>query len=94
MMQTDVKAATVIGTGSVFSGPARVKAIYAVLGSSAGSIVLNNGNGGTALISLATPASATLNPMYIPLPGEGVRFTNSIYLGTLSNVTSLTVIYG
>ena len=94
MMQTDVKAATVTSTGSVFGGPARVKAIYAVLASGAGSIVLNNGNGGTALISLTTPASATLNPMYIPLPGEGVRFTSSVYLGTLTNVTSLTVIYG
>jgi len=94
MMQTDVKAATVTGTGSVLGGPARVKGIYAVLGTGAGAIALTDGSGGSTLVSLATPASATQNPVYIPVPGEGVRFFTSIYAGTLTNVSSLTVFYG
>ena len=93
-MQTDVKSATVSSATTAYAAPTRVKGIYAVLGSGAGAIALTDGNGGTTLLSIVTPASATQNPVFLPIPGEGIKFNTSVYVGTLTNVTSVTVFYG
>lgn len=87
----DVKSATVTSSSSVFDGPARVKAIYYTANASAGSIVIKDGgSSGTAMITIATPASG-YGTIYIP--GDGVRCETSLY-ATLTNVASATVFYG
>lgn len=91
-MQTDVKASAITASGSVYGQRTRVKAITVTTSGTAGSVVLKDGgSGGTALITLNTPAVAEM--FNILIPGEGVRFENDVY-GTLTNVTAITVFYG
>ena len=86
------RSGKVTATGDVSTGSARLIAIHAVCSGTAGSIVLKDGDGGTTLLDLDTPASATaLVETYI---GDmGIRFENNIH-ATLTNVTSLTCIFG
>ena len=82
----------VTATGDVSTGPARLVAIHAVCGASAGSIVLKDSSGGSTKLDLDTPASNTaLVETYI---GDmGIRFETNIH-ATLTNVTSVTCIFG
>jgi hypothetical protein len=86
------RSAKVTGNGDVSSGPARLVAVHAVCGASAGSIVLKDGDGGTTLLDLDTPGNAnTVIDTYI---GDmGIRFETNIH-ATLTNVTSVTCIFG
>jgi len=92
MMQTDVKSATATANGTMVNQPTRVKGVLITTTGTAGSVVLRDGgSGGTALITLNTPAVAEMfNAL---LPAEGVRFTTDVYV-TVSNVASVTVFYG
>ena len=51
------RSAKVTATGNVGTGPARLIAIHAVCGGTAGSIVLKDGSGGATKLDLDTPAS-------------------------------------
>ena len=95
MMQTDVKAAYVTGSGAnAYAGPARIKAVT-VCTTGACVVELTDGSAsGTSRLKFDVPASATENPFYMLLPGEGVQFTTSIYVKSLTNATSATIIYG
>ena len=95
MMQTDVKSAYITSGGAnVYAGPARIKGVY-INASGAATVEFTDGGAtGTSLLKFTMPASATNNPVYIPLPGEGVKFTTSIYANTASGVNSVTVLYG
>ena len=82
----------VTATGNVTTKPARLIAIHAVCAGSAGSIVLKDSSGGATLLDLDTPGSATaVIETYIG--DTGLRFQNNIH-ATLTNVTSLTCIFG
>jgi hypothetical protein len=94
MMQTDVKSAYVDSATTVYAAPTRVRGIY-VYTSGVGTLELSDGgSGGTVKLKLAFPASATNNPFYIPIPGEGVRFEISVYAKTMTNVAAITVFHG
>jgi hypothetical protein len=91
-MQSDGQATTVTASGAVFGGPARIMGIYYVASGTAGSIVIKDGgSGGTAVITVATPASATATS-YVDLSAAPIRCATSAY-ATISNVTSATVLY-
>ena len=86
------RSAKVTATGNVGTGPARLIAIHAVCAGSAGSIVLKDSSTGATLLDLDTPGSATaVIETYIG--DTGLRFQNNIH-ATLTNVTSLTCIFG
>lgn len=93
-MQTDVKSAYVDSATTVFGGPSRAKGVYVYVGSGAGVLELSDGATGTVLLKMATPSSATGNPFYIPIPGEGIKFDTAIYAKTMTNVAAITVFYG
>lgn len=95
MMQTDVKAAYVTASAAnAYAGAARVKGLY-INASGAATVELTDGSDtGQSLLKLDIPASATNNPVIVPIPGEGVWFKTSIFVNTLTNVTSMTVFYG
>jgi hypothetical protein len=93
MMQTDVSSAYKAGTGSVYGGPTRVRGVFIDL-SGAGTLELSDGASGSVLFKITTAASPTQNPVYVPIPGEGIRFYDSVYTKTATNVTSVTVFYG
>jgi hypothetical protein len=91
-MQTDVSSATRTSDGTLVSQPTRIRGIMITSTASAGSIVLKDGgSGGTAKITVNTPAVAEIFNALIP--AEGVRFTTDVYLD-VTNVDSVTVFYG
>jgi hypothetical protein len=99
-MQYDIKATKPLtSTGSFVDQNdsnmtrTRIKAIYAVCGSSAGSVTITNGNGGETLFVMNTPAVANCGYIYIILPGEGILAGSALY-GTVSNTASTIVFYG
>ena len=95
--QYDVKSKNMTATGASGIGTprARVKSVYIVNGTLAGSVSFKDGGtGGTELIKIDTPANTTgTGSMMILIPSDGVRFEADPYL-TLTNVTSVTFFYG
>ncbi len=91
-MQTDVKSVTRTSDGTMVDQPTRVKGILLTTTTTAGSVVLKDGgSGGTARITLNTPAVAEMfNAL---LPAEGVRFTTDVYVD-VTDVSSVTIFYG
>jgi hypothetical protein len=99
-MQYDVLASAPLeSTGNFLDqngnaiGRARIKTIYAINGASAGSVVIRNGSSGKILMTVNTAASSTAGYTIIPMPGEGILADNALH-GTVTNTTSMVVIYG
>ena len=90
-MQTDVKAATVTSEGSAYAARARVKALSFVTTGTAGSVQIEDGDGGAVKLNIATAGVA--DTQYVLVPGEGVLFETGIWV-VPANVTSVTVFYG
>jgi len=93
-MQTDVKAAHLDASGVIFAGPTRVKGFSISPGGTAGEVQFYNNattNAGTILLTLNVSTNQALDSLAIP--GEGIRFTNGVYVSMPAN-THLTVYYG
>lgn len=98
-MQTDVLASKVatsagdlLDQNSLVIGRCRVKAIYIVPDSGAGTVTFRDGGAsGPVKIAVDTKASSTA-PDYVLLPGEGLLFQTSVYI-VPSAVISTMVIY-
>jgi hypothetical protein len=95
---SNVKGTTILtASGNIFAGPARVLGIYYVSDTTAGSIEITDGNGGTSLGKFATPLGAAVagdeTAFYIPIPGDGIRCEVNPY-AVLTNVDKVTFIYG
>ena len=94
-LQTDVKAAYVTSSGAnAYAGPARVKAVTVCTTGACVVELTDGGSSGTSRLKFDVPASATENPFYMLLPGEGIQFTTSIWVKSLTNETSATFIFG
>jgi len=99
-MQTDVLASKVRTTAgdmldqnSLVIGRCRVKAIYIVPDTGAGTVTFYDGGAsGPIKIAVNTLASSSA-PDYILMPGEGLLFQTSVYI-VPSAVVSTMVIYG
>lgn len=73
----------------------RIKTIYAINGALAGSVVIRQGgSGGEIIATINTPADSTAGYTIIPLPGEGILCKTGPLHGTVTNTTSMTLIYG
>jgi hypothetical protein len=73
---------------------ARIKTIYSINGTNAGSVVIREGGAsGKILITVNTAASGTAGYTIIPMPGEGILCESGLH-GTVSDTTSMTLIYG
>lgn len=100
-MQTDVKSTKPLAATGVFktqtdancSFRTRIKAIYAVCGASAGSVVITDGSGGATLLTLNTPAVADAGSVYFLVPDQGILAENGLY-GTVTNTASTVIFYG
>jgi hypothetical protein len=92
MMQTDVlsTAAAAGATTTIFGGPARIKGV-SISYSTGGTVVLNDGTGGTAKFSFTAPAAA--GSIYIVVPGEGIKCMTNIS-AVCSVTTTAVVFYG
>ena len=99
-MQYDIKATKPLTTTGSFKDQndadmtrTRIKAIYAVCGAGAGSVVITDGNGGATLYDMATPAVANCGYVYLIFPGEGILAQTGLY-GTVTNTASTVIFYG
>ena len=73
----------------------RIKTVYAINGASAGSVVIREGGAsGNIVLTVETAASGTAGYTIIPLPGEGILVKTGTMHGTVTNTTSITLIYG
>ena len=91
-MQYDVKS-TACANGaatSVFNGPARVKGMT-ISYASGGTVVLNDGTGGTAKFSFTAPAAA--GSINVVVPGEGIKCNTNISAVCAASTTAV-VFYG
>ena len=99
-MQTDVLASKVatsagdlLDQNSLVIGRCRVKAIYIVPDTGAGTVTFRDGGvSGPTKIVMATKANSTA-PDYVEMPGEGLLFQTSVYI-VPSAVISTMIIYG
>lgn len=92
LMQSDIQSTRLTASGSVFGGPGRVKGVYFVAGASAGTVEIRDGGAsGTVLVTLDTPADATVT-RYLEIPSAGVRCETDVFV-TLTDVTAVTVFY-
>ena len=89
-MQYDVKSAEKTSSGSVFAGPARLKALTVSYASGGTVEIKDGGSGGTTVWSFTAPSAA--GSVHVLLPGEGILCSTSVY-ATLSSAT-VSVIYG
>lgn len=72
----------------------RIKAVYGVSGTNAGSVVFKDGgSGGTVLMTINSPAAAASGTFGFSMPGEGILVETSLYVD-LTDVASIMVIYG
>lgn len=99
-MQTDVLASVPLTATGQFTaqstsniGRCRIKAIYIVPGTLAGSLVIKDGGSGGATIATVNTVASATQPTYLLIPGEGLLCQTSPY-GTVSNLGSATIFYG
>lgn len=100
-MQTDVKSTQPLAATGVFKTQAnancdfrtRIKAVYAICGASAGSVVITDGQGGETLLTMNTPVSSGTGAVYLLVPDQGLLARNGLY-GTVANTASVTIFYG
>ena len=100
-MQTDVKSTKPLASTGVFKTQSnadctfrtRIKGIYAVCGTNAGSVVITDGNGGNTLLTVTTPNVADAGTIYFLVPDQGILAENGLY-GTVVNTASITIFYG
>jgi len=100
-MQYDVKvAASRTSAGEIVSATGlslarcRVKAIYMLCPTAAGTVTLTDGNGGPQVASFDLPAVANGGSVSFLFPGEGVLVQTLLYLSAVAAGASVTVVYG
>ena len=94
-MQYDVKAAHADASAQIITGPIRVKGYQIASGGTAGEIqfwdTASNAATGTERLTLnITTNTAIISTL---IPGEGIRFTNGVYVVLPANA-AVTTFYG
>ena len=88
---SDVKSTRLAASGAIFGGRTRVKGIYLVPGTSAGTVAIRDGGAsGTIVATLDTTAGG--DACYLKLPEDGLLCPEGSY-ATLTDVAAVTVFY-
>ena len=88
----DIKTTRLTGTGTIFSGPARVLGFYYVNDQAAGSITILDDSSSVAVFDVPTGATTAVVKTVI-FPGTGLYCKTSAK-ATLSAVDMVTFFYG
>jgi hypothetical protein len=91
---SDISAVTKTASDDAISGRTRVQGVYYTCSATASSFSLKNGatSGGTALLTINTPASA--GAVDLIFPDDGILFTDGVYIDLANaNVTSVTLLF-
>lgn len=87
-----IKTATATADGEMVAASCYVVGVQYRAGATAGTVVLKDGGaGGTARLTIYTPASAA-HAGHIPIPGQGLKFNTSVYVD-VTQADGVTVIY-
>jgi len=92
---SDITATTVTADGVAVNHAARVKSIYYIRTSTAGSVVLKDGGAsGSTLLSLTVPATEAGEDEsnVLSIPSDGIRFSTNVYVD-VTNVSSVTLFH-
>lgn len=93
---SDIIATTVTSDGVAVNHPTRLKSVYYIRTSSAGSLVLKNGgSGGSTLLTLTVPATEAGEDESntLSIPSDGLKFSDNIYVD-VTNISSVTLFHG
>ncbi len=94
MLQYDVKSASIAASqpdAAAFAGRARLKGLVVSVPVAGGTLTIKNGSAGTTLFSFVAPAAA--GAVNISIPGDGIVFSNGIYVTTPAGMTAV-IFYG
>jgi hypothetical protein len=94
MLQYDVKSASIAASqtdSAAFGGRVRLKGLVVSVPTAGGTLTIKNGAAGTTLFSFVAPAAA--GAVNISIPGDGIVFSNGIYVTTPANMTAV-IFYG
>ncbi len=78
-------------TGSLTTVKTLLVGLSAQPTGTAGRITITDGQGGTALFDIDTPASATATVIIDGFIDQGIAFPSGMYVSALTNITSATV---
>ena len=93
---SDITATTVTADGVAVNNPTRLKSVYYIRTSTAGSLVLKNGgSGGSTLLTLTVPATEAGEDESntLSIPSDGLKFSDNIYVD-VTNISSVTLFHG
>lgn len=96
MMQTDVKSAHSSVAATLFDGPTRLKGLIICPAVSTACTVQfkDGGSSGTVLLEIDIASNTNPNTYTFDIPGEGIRFSSTLYLALSASVTGVTAFYG
>jgi hypothetical protein len=96
MQQTDVKSAHLSSAGTFFNGPTRLKGLIICPAASTAATVQfkDGGSSGPVLLEIDIASNSNPNTYTFDVPGEGIRFSTTLYLALSAAVTGVTVFYG
>ena len=96
MMQTDVKSAHASTSSTLYSAPTRLKGLIICPAVSTACTVQfkDGGSSGPVLLEIDIASNSNPNTYTFDIPGEGIRFTSTVYLALSAGITGVTVFYG
>ena len=95
-MQTDVKSAHLSAAGTLFNGPTRLKGLIICPAVSTAATIQfkDGGSSGAVLLEIDIASNSNPNPYTFDIPGEGIKFSSTLYLALSAAVTGVTAFYG
>ena len=96
MMQTDVKSAHASASSTLFNGPTRLKGLIICPAVSTAATVRfrDGGASGDILLEIDIASNTNPNTYTFDVPGEGIKFSSTLYLSLSAAVTGVTAFYG
>jgi hypothetical protein len=96
MMQTDVKSAHASAAATLFNGPTRLKGLIICPAVSTAATIQfkDGGSSGAVLLEIDIASNSNPNTYTFDIPGEGIKFSTTLYLALSASVTGVTVFYG
>ena len=95
-MQTDVKSSHLSAAGTLFAGPTRLKGLIVCPAVSTAATIQfkDGGSSGPILLEIDIASNSNPNTYTFDVPGEGIKFSSSLYLALSAAVTGVTAFYG
>jgi hypothetical protein len=95
-MQYDVKSNHLSAAGTLFAGPTRLKGLIICPAVSTAATIQfkDGGSSGPILLEIDIASNSNPNTYTFDVPGEGIRFSSSLYLALSAAVTGVTAFYG